>query len=237
MERAYYAIIPANVRYDKDLQPNAKLLFAEITALCNDKGYCWASNKYFADLYGVSDRCVRNWIQTLVDKEYIFRQVQYKPNSKQIEKRVLSLNPTEKNFLGCGKNVPEPLEKNFRRGTEKNFLDNNKDINNKTNNKNEYIKKTTKKETIQGFVDALEVSTELKEALVGFVEMRKQMKKPLTINAIKQNLKTLDKLAIDDETKTDIVNQTIEHGWLTFYPLKTIDPNKEKTREEMGYAF
>ena len=38
----YYAVIPANVRYDKRLKPNAKLLFGEITCLTNKKGFCWA---------------------------------------------------------------------------------------------------------------------------------------------------------------------------------------------------
>ena len=37
---SYYAVMTAEVRYDKELCPNAKLLYAEITALSNTKGYC-----------------------------------------------------------------------------------------------------------------------------------------------------------------------------------------------------
>lgn len=68
---SYYAIIPAEVRYDKDLPPNAKLLYGEITALCNKEGYCFASNEYFANLYGVSKRSITGWIAALADKGYI----------------------------------------------------------------------------------------------------------------------------------------------------------------------
>lgn len=69
----YYAIIPAEVRYCKDLPPNAKLLYGEITALAStDKG-CFARNKYFADLYGVSVRTIQGWIELLEDKGFIER--------------------------------------------------------------------------------------------------------------------------------------------------------------------
>lgn len=236
MERSYYAIIPADVRYDQDLQPNAKLLFGEITALCNDKGYCWASNQYFAELYNASIPSVKRWINALVDKKYIYRKLIYKENSKEVEKRILSVHPGIKNEPRAVQKCTEPQFKNEPTPGIKNEPENITYINNTINNTTN-IKKTTKKETIQSFVEALEVQTELKEALVGFIEMRKQMKKPLTINAIKLSLKTLNKLAVDDETKTDIVNQSIEHSWLTFYPLKTNESKQKKTREEMGYAF
>jgi hypothetical protein len=68
---SYYAIIPADVRYDKKLRANAKLLFGEITALCNKKGYCWASNGYFATLYDCSETAVSLWIKQLADNKYI----------------------------------------------------------------------------------------------------------------------------------------------------------------------
>ena len=61
----YYAIIPATVRYDDRLTPNAKLLYGEITALSNKEGYCWAGNAYFANLYGVTKTSISTWIGNL----------------------------------------------------------------------------------------------------------------------------------------------------------------------------
>lgn len=69
----YYAILPAKVRYDSDLTPNAKLLYAEVTALCRKEGYCWATDEYFAELYGVSTRTIERWVYDLVDKKYLYK--------------------------------------------------------------------------------------------------------------------------------------------------------------------
>lgn len=88
---AFYAIIPADVRYDKNLKANAKLLYGEITALCNERGYCWAGNEYFANLYGVSVKTITTWVSDLVNKGYLHRKLVYKGNTKEIEARILRL--------------------------------------------------------------------------------------------------------------------------------------------------
>ena len=68
---AYYAVIPANVRYDRELRPNAKLLYGELTSLCSSKGYCWATNDYFAQLFDLSVSTVSRLIGQLEDRNYI----------------------------------------------------------------------------------------------------------------------------------------------------------------------
>lgn len=74
-EPSYYSVIPANVRYDERLTPNAKLLYSEITALCNKHGYCWASNGYFSELYGKSKGTVSSWVKQLEIAGYITSEV------------------------------------------------------------------------------------------------------------------------------------------------------------------
>jgi hypothetical protein len=85
----YYAIIPANVRY-ADLKPNAKLLYGEITALSNKHGFCFASNKYFAELYKVNKNTISSWISDL--KNYGFITVKIERNiDNQITKRCIGI--------------------------------------------------------------------------------------------------------------------------------------------------
>lgn len=134
-QKAYYAIIPANVRYDKDLAPNAKLLYGEITALCNEKGYCWASNQYFADLYHSSISAVQKWVSALVKKGYINLELVYKEGTKQVLHRKLYITPGVNIYTTSHKNLYDPGVKNYMTPGVNICVENNTSINNTFNNK------------------------------------------------------------------------------------------------------
>src|SRR5690625_1697682 len=121
MKKSYYAIIPANVRYDKRLTDGAKLLYGEITALCNETGRCWATNSYFAKLYEVSNVTISNWISQLEKLGYIKREIKYKGGTKEIDKRYLNI-------------LYDPIKENFNTPIKENFKENNTKIFNNTSN-------------------------------------------------------------------------------------------------------
>lgn len=120
-QKSYYAVIPANVRYDTNLKDKAKLLYGEITALCNERGYCWATNEYFAKLYKVNKTTISRLIKNLIERGYITSKIIYKEGTKEIDKRYILL-------------AQEGIDQNANRGIVQNAKENNTYINNTFNN-------------------------------------------------------------------------------------------------------
>ena len=131
MEPTYYAIIPASVRYDKKIIPAAKLLYGEITALSNKKGYCFASNEYFANLYGVSKKTISLWVKSLIDNGHLKSKINYKKGTKEIENRVLKIDitPMEENVNTPLQKGNEGMEEKVMTPMEEKVIDNNTSIN------------------------------------------------------------------------------------------------------------
>jgi DNA-binding transcriptional ArsR family regulator len=90
----FYAVIPADVRYDTTLTANTKLLYGEITALCNQKGYCWATNAYFARLYEVTGRTVTRWLSELENGGYVTVKMRRDPKNRMTERHIYLTRPT-----------------------------------------------------------------------------------------------------------------------------------------------
>ena len=63
--------IPRNVWLSKELTLQEKIMYVEINSLDGEDG-CYASNKYFADFFDISERRVTEIIASLIDKKYIY---------------------------------------------------------------------------------------------------------------------------------------------------------------------
>lgn len=85
---SYYAIIPSTVRYDERLKFAERLLYGEITALIGKEGYCFASNNYFAKLYGVIPGTISRWISHLDKLGYIKVELIKNDKKEIIERRI-----------------------------------------------------------------------------------------------------------------------------------------------------
>lgn len=113
----YYAIIPATVRYSKELKANEKLLYGEITSLSNKNGYCYAQNRYFASLYNVSIETVSRWLSHLQQLGFIHIEVKRNENKEVIARYIYIVDiPShqknqypypQKNQEGIDENVKE----------------------------------------------------------------------------------------------------------------------------------
>lgn len=89
-------------------------------------------------------------------------------------------------------------------------------------------KKKSAKADLNGMIDSFTENEELREALKAFLDMRKSIKKPIqTEYAFKLALNKLKQLSDRDSDRIEIVNQSVEHNWQTFYELQ----NNYKTNE------
>jgi len=109
-KKNYYAVIPAEVRYAKNLKANEKLMYGELTALANEKGYCYASNEYFANLYGCSKNTVSKWISNLSKNKFLRLKMIYEKGTKNIkERRIYISNLYDKKDIGIAENGYTPI--------------------------------------------------------------------------------------------------------------------------------
>ena len=134
----YYAQIPANVRYNENLNSSQKLFYGEITALTFKTGECWASNNYFARLYKVSPSVITNWVKALEKENLIV--VDYEKKGKEITKRIIRI-------VGI-QNIEYVFNKNGE-GYSKYIKENNTSNNNTSNKKEIYKEKRFIKPTLE----------------------------------------------------------------------------------------
>lgn len=214
---SYVAHIPAHVRYDKEITASAKLLYGEIDCLAWSYDYCWASNRYFMEVFGVSDQSVTNWINQLKNKGYI--HVEYerrKDNGRVTTLRKMWINkPLEapQNYLEATQNILDEAPQNylgFNTSSKVNTTREKKKINKKE--KDEQCRKL-----IRDYTD----NDDLFNAIIDWYEERlEKAKDGLSTRMVKRNLTDLTKASGgNNELAVQIVDKTIARGWAGFFPL------------------
>ena len=111
-----YNIIPAVIENDKELPPNAKLLYGKIHGLARKEGYCWATNKYLGEKFGLHEGSISRLISKLKERNHIRIYQKKTMNGYQRQIYLTELpgtksSKTKNNALRSNENVNAPLQK------------------------------------------------------------------------------------------------------------------------------
>ena len=230
-EPAFDAIIPAPVRYCDELRANAKLLYGEIRALSGPYGYCWATNSYFAELYGMNERSIARLIAQLEKLKFI---------SIAITRDDLGHVNGRKIYIGCGfpqaeNDTLSHMTKKSAYMTKKSGLTDQKviqDINkNNINKKGDARAPAREKEPEDAAARAFlrewamsyfpEDNAELISDLMDFCNTRCARKKPMDeVTKAERCTKRLLKLSEGNlEVIQAILDRSIRNGWTDVFEL------------------
>ncbi len=86
-----FVVIPGSILRDDNLSFVQKIIISKIANLDNDQG-CYAQNKTFAEMVGITQDYASKVISALRRKGYIKVQLHYKPGTKIVERRVIKVD-------------------------------------------------------------------------------------------------------------------------------------------------
>jgi len=231
--------IPAKIWLSDELTLQEKVFLVEIDSLDNEDG-CWANNQYFSDFFNISKTRVSLIIKSLVDKGYVFTQV----DSARGNKRILSTSQTKVKEV-----IKESLRGSLRKVKEghKGKLKHNNTENNTKNN--------TEIESLPSFLDrgktakamAQSICFESKEQMLQEISKTEYAEYLIQASAKWRGMNEKGKDAFLDEFAGK--NATIkEYGGLKetyqtgikthmMNSLKYYEPAKEQTASTYAYYY
>ena len=234
----YWAVLPASVRYDETLPPNAKLIYAEISALAQIDGYCWASNQYLAELFGVDKKTASRLVSKLAERGYIRVDVERGEAGQVVQRKIYTglfsvrplpaeagaelAGPSPQNYGDPSPQCGDPSPQNYGDPSPQNCGG----FNRKNNKSIEHTPLPPTQSSPDEVAKVLKAyaggDQDLARLLDDFLAARKKLKKPLqTARAAKILVNRLDRLSGGDRAmKFALLDTAILHNWTSVYPLK-----------------
>lgn len=218
--RGYWAVIPAPVRYDDRIPASSKVLYAEISALCEETGYCWADNSYFAEIYQMTERSIRRQLASLAECGYIRIEETRGDHNTLEERRIYAgLNPLA--------GAPEPLDKKVRpldKKVQRHIIKNN-NIPPISPTQTKTLE-NLEPEVAEAILTLAGEDAALLGAWMDFAEMRRAKKTPIrtvrTVSLLEKKLVEYGARIPDGSRR--ILEQSVERGWTGVFPLKDQAP-------------
>ena len=204
---------------------------------------------YF-NLLNINNKC--NWLEefttansTLMGFTNLNKQALYRARNELIQRNLIEFKKgINQNQSGRYKIIEFVTADNTADDTAHNTADDTPDdtaddTNNKLNKTKQKKKKVIKKKkTFEDVFIENCFSEELEKTIKDFIDMRKTIKKPMTTKALELLIKNLEGLTNLEEEKIAILNQSIEHGWQSVYPLKSGNlQNKPKNSKPKNAEF
>jgi len=137
-----YAICFNEWLLDDEIKNEIRLLLA-ISCLTAKNGICFASNKYFAELFNETEISISRKIKKLIDKGYV--KVEYQKRGCEVLERDLRLSKLlTDDYQNCYSTINQNVNRHH-------YINNNSINNNKENNNINIIIKESKKNSYKSF--------------------------------------------------------------------------------------
>lgn len=219
---SYYAIITGPVLDNRELAANAKLLFASITTMADQKGYCWAGNQYLADRFGWGERTVSRLVAQLEDFGFIRTSMIFNKESGKMERRIYIGNEAADGVAKIGEG-----RQNWRGGV----ANNGETILNKIEEEKEKRGKgfSPPPELWKRCIKFAGGDMDLEQALFGFLENRAVRKNPIVTDRALSIL--LNKLERESKKNHAVMiamlDKAVLKNWDSVFPLKEDEMPKQ----------
>ena len=225
MKKSYWSTIPAPVRYDQVIPPNAKLLYGEISALLNEDGYCEEPNQYFCELFQFSERTVNRLLSALEQRGYIRTETEHGERFSVKQRKIYAgLNLVKKDD-SAGTKLSEltragtKLSESWDKIVRAHFIKNNI-----------YIppispKLKISREVLEAILLFCDQDLDLFQAWMEFAEMRQEIKKPITtVGTVTRAGNKLRRFSKGDPAyMIGMLGKAVDNKWQSLYELEPGD--------------
>ena len=203
----FYTKINNDLLRSENLKANTKILLLVIMSYESKEGYSYPSHSRLIKETGLSKSTLIKCLKELEELGYITSEKAAGNNNKYFIDSSIKISSSKND--SSTKNDTSSSTKN-ETGVVLKMIHKNKQENKQKNNNSD----------LEVIVEAYTDNKELKETIIDFIEMRKSIKKKLTERGLKGILNKLDKLAVNDFEKIEILENSIMNCWQGVFEIK-----------------